>query len=234
MPAIITLLVFTNAALLFLVEPMVGKLVLPYLGGVPVVWNTCIVFFQTALLAGYACAHWATTRLRPRWQLLLFVTLQPLALAVLPLHIPGWALESIPHGGNPIPWLLSLLTVMIGLPFFMVSLTGPLLQKWFADSGYASARDPYFLYAASNAGSLLGLLGYPVLIEWYGQLGLVRQAELWKWGYLALVLIVALVMAFFVFGRSTLQADIPSPVPQVLERISWRRRLRWVALALVP
>ncbi|HZU36884.1 MAG TPA: fused MFS/spermidine synthase [Gemmataceae bacterium] len=234
MPVIITLVVFVNAALLFLVEPMVGKLVLPYLGGVPVVWNTCIVFFQTALLAGYACAHWATTRLRPRWQFVLFVLLQPLALAVLPLHIPGWALETVPQGVNPLPWLLSLLVVAIGLPFFVVAMTGPLLQKWFADSGYPSARDPYFLYAASNAGSLLGLLGYPVLIEWFFQIGLVRQAALWKWGYIGLVSAVGLTMLYLVCRRPAVGAVDIHPAQPVMERITTRRRLRWVALAFLP
>ncbi len=234
MPVVITLVVFLNAALLFLVEPMVGKLVLPYLGGVPMVWNTCMVFFQTALLAGYACAHWATSRLRPRLQLVLFVLLQPVALAVLPLHIPAWALASVPHGDNPIPWLLGLLTVAIGLPFFIISLTGPLMQKWFADSGLPSARDPYFLYAASNAGSLLALLGYPFLVEWYFQLGLNRQAWLWMWGYAGLVTVTALILGYLAWKRPTAEPmQEPTDNPSS-EAISIGRRLRWVAWAFLP
>src|SRR5262249_40795843 len=160
---------FVSAALLFLVQPMIGKMLLPYLGGTPAVWNTCMVFFQAALLGGYAYAHALTRRLEVRRQLLLHAGL--LVLPLVPLAL--WQLDArrlaqdwLPRDyGNPIPWLLAMLALAAGLPFLVVSTTGPLLQKWFAETGHPGAKDPYFLYAASNLGSMLGLLGYPTLVE---------------------------------------------------------------------
>src|SRR5208282_4455874 len=150
---------FCSATLLFLIEPMVGKMMLPLLGGTPAVWNTCMVFFQAALLAGYAYAHAMTTWLGTRRQVLLHTGLIFLPLLVLPIGlVSGWV---PPDNSNPIPWLLGLLTVSIGLPFFVLSSSAPLLQKWFANTDHPSAKDPYFLYAASNLGSMLALLSYP-------------------------------------------------------------------------
>src|SRR5439155_1552207 len=126
---------------------MVAKMVLPSLGGTPAVWNTCMVFFQAALLAGYAYAHATTGWLGTRRQVILHGILLFLPFLVLPIGVAsGW----VPPGdANPIPWLLALLVVSVGLPFFLLSTSAPLLQKWFAHPGHHSARDPYFLYAAS-------------------------------------------------------------------------------------
>ena len=163
MVALYSATLFVSAALLFLVQPMFARLVLPLLGGSPSVWNTAMVFYQAMLLAGYAYAHLCTARLgvvrHASWHVLL--VLVPLAL--LPIAIPpGW---TPPADGNPGPWLLALMVVAVGAPFFAVSTTSPLLQRWFAASGHRRAADPYFLYAASNPGSLLALLSYPLWLE---------------------------------------------------------------------
>jgi len=145
-----------SAALLFMVQPLFARMVLPMLGGSPAVWNTTVVFYQAVLLAGYCYAHAAPARLGRKRQVGLHALLLLLPLLVLPIGIPaGWR---APTDSNPIPWLLGLLTMTVALPFFVVSTTSPLLQRWFASSGHRAAADPYFLYAASNAGSMLGLL----------------------------------------------------------------------------
>ena len=151
--------IFTGAALLFVVQPMVGRMVLPLLGGSPAVWNTAMVFYQAVLLAGYAYAHFTTRWLGVRRQAGLHAVLLLLAFLVMPVVIPhGWA---PPTTHNPIPWLLAVLAMTVGVPFFVVSATSPLLQRWFSASGHRDAADPYFLYAASNCGSLLALAVYP-------------------------------------------------------------------------
>jgi SAM-dependent methyltransferase len=176
------LTLFTSATLLFLVQPMIGKMILPLLGGTPEVWNTCMVFFQAMLLAGYAYAH-ATTRwlgVRRQAAVHLFVLVIPLILflAVGPLVVN----KSFIHGGvNPIPGVLMVLLVSVGLPFFVVSTTSPLLQHWFSSTDHPAARDPYFLSTASNLGSMLALVGYPALVEPY--LPLQGQRVTWAVGY---------------------------------------------------
>src|SRR5262249_53160718 len=154
------LTLFVSAALLFLVQPMVAKMVLPTLGGTPAVWNTCMVFFQATLLAGYAYAHATTAWLGVRRQALLHLALLLCPLALCPLPVPPLGLAAgwePPADGNPVFWLLGLLLVSVGLPFFVLATSGPLLQKWFAGTGHPGAADPYYLYAASNLGSLLAL-----------------------------------------------------------------------------
>ena len=219
--------IFLTASLLFVVQPMFARMVLPLLGGSPAVWNTCLVFYQAALLAGYLYAHATTSWLGVRRQAALHVGLVLLPLLFLPIGIPsGW---TPPAAASPIPWLLALLAVAVGLPFFVVSTTSPLLQKWFAATGHPAAGDPYFLYAASNLGSMLGLLGYPVLLE--PRLRLSEQSRLWSGGYL-LLLAFTLACAVLLWR---------SPVPALADPSRGRsigvtagRRLRWVLLALVP
>ena len=209
---------FLAAALLFMVQPMVARQVLPLLGGSPAVWNTSLVFFQAALLAGYVYAHWMG-RHRPRQHLWLLA----LPVLVLPIGLPAGWMPPTEH--NPIPWLLKALAVMVGLPFVVVATTSPLLQRWFAATG----RDPYFLYAASNAGSLVGLLSYPTLVE--PTLRLQQQSQLWAAGYLTLAVLVA---GCAVVGRSYEAANGNADSRGRPTLISWRRRLRWVLLAFAP
>jgi hypothetical protein len=219
---------FLSAALVFWVQPMFGKMVLPLLGGAPSVWNTCLVFFQAALLVGYLYAH-AQTRLRfLRHRMLMHLTLLAAALVVLPVHVPsGW---TPPTESNPIPWLLALLSISVGLPFVLVSASAPLLQNWFAESGRPGSRDPYFLYAASNAGSLVGLLGYPVLIE--PRLTLSHQAWLWTGGYALLLLCFLATSAALWRSPRTIAAS--SEAGDADDRPQWRMRWTWVILAAVP
>jgi hypothetical protein len=179
--------VFLSAFLLFQVQPLLGKCILPWFGGTPAVWTTCMLFFQTVLFLGYAYAHLLCVRLSPRGQLLVHAGLIAAAALTLPiLPSDDWK----PSGGeNPVALILLLLAASVGLPFFVLSSTGPLLQSWFAntaDSRHASAKEsasPYRLYALSNAGSLLALVSYPFLFE--PAFDSATQAALWSWGFLA-------------------------------------------------
>lgn len=231
-----TLTLFLSASLLFVVQPMFTRLVVPLLGGSPGVWNAGQAFFQIALLCGYAYAHISSKRLKSRWQIALHLALglSPLLLLILPIHIPiGW---TPPTDTNPLPWLLGLLTVAVGLPFFVLAATTPLLQHWFSRSGHPSAADPYFLYAASNAGSLLALLSYPTLIE--PNLRLTEQNWAWMGGY---VLLIGLIVACAVLvwrRKQTPETETPTtaehPTPVENGAITHRRRIRWVLLAVAP
>jgi hypothetical protein len=217
---------FFNAVLLFCVEPMVARILLPRLGGAPAVWVTCMLFFQAALLAGYAYAHAVGAKLRGRLQLLHIVVVA-LPLAVLPLRFPG----HLPFGGeDPVLALLLLLVAGAGLPFLVVSTTAPLVQTWFSRGGHPAAADPYFLYAASNLGSLVGLALYPAVLE--PTLGLGAQTRLWSWGYAVCALLVS-ACALVASSARTPDALAAQDAP-VTESISFRRKLRWLTLAFVP
>jgi len=225
---------FLSAALSFGVQPMIGKMVLPLLGGVPAVWNTCMVFFQSTLLLGYAYAHWSTRWVGSRYHALSHLGLMLLPAAVLPISISQRMIGSLPTGANPIPWLLVFLALTAGLPLLVVSATAPLLQKWFASTTHPDAGNPYFLYAASNAGSLLGLLGYPILIE--PRLRLTQQSRLWAVGYGILVVLV-LCCAVTMWRRKAPTSGSDKCASDDLEGarpVGWRRRLRWMLLAFVP
>jgi len=225
---------FLSAALLFLVEPMIGKMLLPLLGGTPAVWNTCLVFFQAALLAGYLYAHAALRFLGRRIQVLahMAVLLLPLLIAgMLPPHIPaGW---EPPAATNPVGWVLLLLLVVIGLPFFALSATTSMMQRWFADSGRPDASDPYFLYAASNAGSLLGLLAFPLLLE--PLLRLSQQSRLWSAGYAVFVAMTALCAGMaWKWGTNHPATEIEKSAAAGKVPVAWSTRWRWIALAFIP
>ncbi|MSR55491.1 MAG: hypothetical protein EXS09_19725 [Gemmataceae bacterium] len=237
---------FVSATLLFLVQPMVGKMVLPLLGGTPAVWNTCMVFFQALLLAGYYYSHRTTTTLLTPKQVrvhsaLLFVTLGAFALAaaLIENHSPVPIVKSLAPQGSDLPFfgVLLLLAAAIGLPFFTVSTTAPLLQKWFSETGHPSAKDPYFLYAASNFGSLLALVAYPFVVE--PNLTLVAQAWMWAGGFLVLTGLI------FLCGKAVLNAPPPKPPIQKSKKAPepkpvdeplppWTTRLRWLILAAIP
>lgn len=237
MLALFVITLFLGSSLLFLVQPMFAKMVLPLLGGTPAVWNTCMVFFQAALLGGYLYAHLSTKWLGVRKQALLHIVVLLVPLIVLPLAVPeGW---SPPSEGNPIWWLLLLLTVAIGLPFFVVSSSAPLLQKWFSATGHHSAHDPYFLYAASNLGSMLALLAYPVLVEPTLKLG--EQSAWWSWGYGGLVVMTSLCVVALWMAKRGAKDELPGSAPVAPKEttivdgpLTWSRRLKWIALAAVP
>jgi hypothetical protein len=215
--------IFVGSALLFLVEPMCAKMVLPLLGGTPAVWNTCMVFFQAGLLLGYAYAHFLPNRLGLGRQAMLHVLLLASAAWLLPITLP----ESIPAGWQPVLWLLLALTWAVGLPFMLLAASAPLLQRWYAQGDRAQLRDPYFLYAASNLGSFTGLLSYPLLIE--PGLSLDGQRWLWLAGYLTLLILTTFCLPWNASRTNTVgPALAQAPAPTL------PRRLRWVLLATIP
>jgi hypothetical protein len=236
--AIFTITIFLGAALLFVVQPMIAKMLLPLLGGSPAVWNTCMVFFQAALLAGYAYAHWSVRILGPRRQALMHSILVLAPFAVLPIALRG---GEPPPDGSPIPWLLLALAATIGLPFVVAATGGPLLQRWFAATGHRAAGDPYFLYAASNAGSLIALLGYPLLIEPLTTLG--QQRWLWSGGYAAFALLtIGCGLVVLRSSAAVAAAPVPAVPPATGREVRditdaeslWRQRLLWIGLAFIP
>ncbi|HEX5077553.1 MAG TPA: fused MFS/spermidine synthase [Geminicoccaceae bacterium] len=221
---------FVSALLLFWIQPMFSRMVLPTLGGSPAVWNTAMVFCQTALLAGYLYAHLVSRWLSLRRQVAFHLAFLALAALTLPIAIgPSWA---PPTEGTPVLWLIGLLAWCLGLPFLVVSATAPLLQKWFAASGHPAGRDPYFLYGASNLGSMLALLGYPLLLEPF--LTIARQNEAWTLGYAALAALVA-ICGLAVWRRPRPgDAFCEAPAQGAERAVGWRRRLHWLALSFAP
>lgn len=237
--AVFSVTMFVSSALLFLVEPMFAKMALPLLGGSASVWTTCLLFFQAMLLAGYAYAHASARRMELRSQVAVHGALLLAALAFLPIHLPrGWLPPPEP---NPVGWLLRLLLAGVGLPFFALSATTPILQAWFAHSADPSSGDPYFLYAASNSGSLVGLLAYPFVLE--PRLRLSEQSRLWAgcYGGLLLLTLICILLVWRSPHRASARVSAP-PLDLRLGKIgtdnkdhpSLRQRWRWVALAFVP
>ena len=200
---------FVSAFLLFCVQPMIAKLVLPLLGGSPAVWTTCMVFFQGAVLAGYAYAHATTSWMGVRRPDAGAGGLLLLPLLALPFGLPADAAQSLSPEANPTGWLFRLLLTMVALPFFVVSTSAPILQHWFTRSGHPTAHDPYFLYGASNLGSMLALLAYPLLIE--PNLRLAQQSKAWALGY---GVYVALVLACAAVVSRGQQDDLRDPDSQ--------------------
>lgn len=220
--------IFASAALLFTVEPMFTKMVLPRLGGSAAVWTTATVFFQSMLLAGYVYAHLLTKFVPPRTALIVHLLVTVAACAVLPLHVAaGWGKP--PAEGEAL-WLIGLFTASIGLPFFALSANGPLLQAWFARTDHPSAKDPYFLYVASNIGSFLALLAYPFAIEPF--VGLGAQASIWTAGFYCLILLIG--------GCAALSSRSIHPVPALTVpeapgiRPGWKEVVTCMGLSAVP
>jgi hypothetical protein len=227
--ALFALTLFGSAFLLFVLEPMVAKALLPKLGGTPMVWNTCMVFFQTMLLAGYAAAHLTSAGRSLRCSIWVYVVLLLVGTIALPL---SFAL--IPEtSAHPVIRLLVELGRIAGLPVLALSMSAPVLQASFAQTGLPRARDPYFLYAASNAGSLLALLLYPTLIE--PRLGLHRQVTVWAAIYV-IVAGAAGACMFVARQRSLVSDDTPAArgPGRSPSGTSGRQRLRWIVLAFIP
>ncbi len=238
LPALYAVTLFVGAALLFLVQPLVGKLLLPLVGGTPGVWNTCMVFFQVVLLTGYLYAHRSTGKLGVRRQAVAHLLVLATVVIVFKVAVAGT--------GSPVPVVPSILPddqdnsllmfvqlgtavgVAVGVPFFVLSTTSPLLQRWFASTGHVSAKDPYFLYAASNAGSLLGLLAYPLLIE--PRLRLAEQQWVFAGGVMGYVGLVFACALTVIRKPAAVEEHAVgnSPKPD-----RWRVA-RWVALAALP
>ncbi len=227
---------FLGSMLLFLVQPMVAKMLLPLLGGSPAVWNTAMVFFQAALLAGYGLAHLSLTRLGLRRQPIVQMALFCLPVLVLPVAVPdGW---HPPTGVEPALWTLLALTLMVGAPFLMLSTASPTIQRWFAGTNHPQADDPYFLYAAGNVGSFVGLLAYPFVLE--PRLTLDEQSWLWAGLYVSFVVLsgcCALALRKHPAGTvrppgtASSEGTVTTPLRTTIDN---RTRLRWVYFAAVP
>src|ERR1700680_80316 len=184
---IYTAAIFLSAGLLFAVQPMFTKMVLPRLGGSPSVWAVAMVFFQGILLLGYAYADILTRFVRGPLALLIHLAVMLGGAIFLPVAVAkGWGL---PPADREQLFFLGLFSVSIGSPFFALSANGPLLQAWFARSGLGQADNPYFLYAASNIGSLLALFAYPFVAEPFSTLGF--QGNIWRSGYYLLTALIA-------------------------------------------
>jgi hypothetical protein len=221
---------FLSALLLFSVQPMIAKMVLPRLGGSPSVWAVSMCFFQVVLLTGYCYAH-LLNRLTAWWLApLIHLLLLSMVVFVFPMGLPAWSAE--PSDGDTYLWLIGVLSVGVGLPFFAISANAPLLQAWFALTGHPHRRDPYFLYAASNFGSLVALLAYPTLIEPF--VGLAVQRTLWTSALLVLVLMIAGAGLLMVARRQHGESSIAADTADMLKPVTWKMRARWIALALLP
>jgi hypothetical protein len=243
---VFTATTFLSALLLFSVQPMFAKMVLPVLGGAPSVWAVALCFFQGALLAGYCYAHASVAWLPARIAGPLHLAICLLAFLVLPIALP--AAWGEPPPGEPYLWQLGLFAAAIGLPFVAVSANAPLLQAWFHRTGDPRAADPYFLYAASNLGSFVALLGYPFVLE--PAFGLAQLSRFWTIGYALLVAALALCLLLVVqrngarSGSETSTEPAPDGVPAAsptsamnapdIAAPGWKDRLSWIGLALVP
>ena len=225
--AVYTASVFVSAFLLFSIQPMFTKMVLPQLGGTPAVWSVAMVFFQGLLLLGYLYAHLLNAFLGARAALSVHVCVLAAGLLACPIALATGS--AAPPTDGEAAWLVSAFTLSVGLPFFAVSTNGPLLQAWFARSGHPQAAEPYFLYGASNLGSFSALLLYPVAIE--PLLTLREQSWLWSVAYGAFILLIA---ACAVFAWRADWARPKRGSEGAATRPSALQRLRWVALAFVP
>lgn len=220
---------FVGAGLLFWIQPMFAKMVLSLLGGSPAVWNTAMVFFQASLLAGYAYAHWLAARFSPKAQLFIHAVVLLSAFLFLPVSV---AQGCIPDAETiPVFWLLGLLSVSIGLPFLAVAATAPLMQRWFSHTGHSHAGDPYFLYGASNLGSILGLLGFPLVLA--PLLSVREQSLAWTGGFVALAALIAL-SGWLAARRRTAPAKTNPAANPAAARPDWRARAGWIAYSAIP
>jgi hypothetical protein len=230
-----TLSIFVSAVLLFSVQPLFTKMVTPVLGGTPAVWSIALVFFQAVLLAGYGYAHIIKTYFTHKMGVAFHLALMAIVLALfLPIRFdPSWGIP--PQDGQAL-WLLIVFGASVGLPFFANAANGPLLQAWFARSSHPQAHDPYFLYGASNLGSMISLIAYPFVVE--PSLTLKEQSVWWMYGFGALALLIGvsvmlLSKAFRAEQSTTLSSLLPSHVP-LPSQVTVRDGLIWMLLAFIP
>ncbi|NNL89106.1 MAG: fused MFS/spermidine synthase [Marinicaulis sp.] len=227
--AAFTASIFISASLLFAVQPMFTKMALPFLGGAPNVWNTAMVFFQAMLLGGYIYAHILSKYLSLPLQLAVHIGVLAFGLIFLPIAISP---DATPAMESPALWLIGLFAASLGAPFFALSAQAPLLQRWFSYTSHPHAHDPYFMYAASNLGSLLVLCAYPLVIE--PSIGLTAQSASWMYGYIILIAFIAGAGLVAIFNSDGQAKAKEIEDPEQAEEISWKRRLQWVSIAFVP
>lgn len=223
------LTLFSSASLMFVLQPMFGKALLPLLGGSASVWNTCMVFYQSILFLGYLYAHLLSTRLGYRTHLFIHASLLIISLYFLPIAIPEGS--NPPTSGNPSLWLITTLSISIGLPFFILSTNSPLLQKWFSRIGHHTSSDPYYLSIASNSGSLIALLSYPFLLE--PTIGISLQQRFWSVGFLLLTALIVLCMTLLKQQHFQTNAQRKS-ASLLIQKPSLKVQFEWLLLAFVP
>ena len=229
--AIFSAALFASAMLLFGIQPLYAKLVLPKLGGSPAVWSVALVFFQSILLLGYAYAHFLAAKLKRQHGVILHFTLMVAVLAWLPVSYPEEWTE-LPQSGQTL-WVFGVFLSGVGVPFFAVSATAPLMQSWFAHSGHPHAGDPYFLYGASNIGSLLALISYPFVFEPF--LSVRQQSAVWTGGYVLLCfLILCCWMLVLKNPQTGRQFSVAGTEPRRASQSGGGLRLKWAFLAMVP
>ncbi len=218
---------FLSALLIFAIQPMFTKMVLPKLGGSPSVWSVAMVVFQVALFVGYVYAHLLARILKPAWAALLHLAFLALVTLTLPFGIAkGFGIA--PEHGITF-WLIGLFFASIGLPFVALAASAPLLQSWFTSTGHRQAANPYVLYASSNLGSFAALLAYPILIE--PLFPLQSQIAMWSTGFYALVVLIAGSAIFAVRPRST---SARPDIDPAAERSSVLQYVSWMTLAAIP
>ena len=225
-----------SAFLLFALEPLITRMVLPLMGGSASVWNTALLFFQSTLLVGYAYAH-ALSRFSNRAQLIVHGLLLIIAVLFLPPSVVnGW----LPQLGDlPVISLLVALSAAIGVPFLALAATAPLIQRWYFQTGIPGSEDPYFLYAASNVGSIAALISYPILIE--PLIGLGAQSGIWSAGFVLVGCMIIAAGARATFGKRVVSPDPakirvakPKFKTSTMTDISWKHRARWLSWSFVP
>lgn len=226
--AVFSLTLFVSAALMFAVQPMIGKMLLPLIGGTPAGWIVAMAFFQIMLLAGYFLAH-ALSLATPRRHGMLYIFALLAGAWFLPLHLSDTLNEKLPISIE----ILRLLTMTIAVPFIALSATSSTIQRLFTVTGHSAASDPYFLYAASNLGSFVGLFAYPLLAE--PLMGISQQTYMWQAGFMMLIVLATVCLAFARHKQLAAQApDVHASITADNSRVSWSDRAWWVLLAFIP
>lgn len=230
-----------GAANMFALQPMIGKLLAPWLGSVPAVWTTCMLFFQMILLAGYVYVHWLTKSFGIKRQLLFHGVAVAIAITSLPLALPELMIRNIPEEGYHVFWIFITLTITVGGPAFVLSATAPLIQAWFGATTHKLASNPYPLYVASNSGSLIGLISYPFLVE--PNLSLTTQRAVWSVSWLIYAVLLSIV-AILCWRRMKSTSPSASEAVAALSQSASKEKtvarsfglaakLTWVALSFV-
>jgi hypothetical protein len=222
--------IFIGSFLLFLIQPLVGKILLPCLGGAPAVWTTCMLFFQTALLAGYLYAEKSIKRLGSEKQSVIHLLLMVLGFLLLPLDVDFSNLDQA--FDSPVSWLFARLTGSIGFLFFLISANAPLLQRWYSEAGQSDSEDPYFLYSASNAGSLLALLMYPFFFE--PLFSLTVHKHIWSALYILQTFLVAACAFSLWKGSAKISARTRLEEKFYDATLSWPVAMKWVLWGFIP
>lgn len=232
MVAVYALTSILSAFLVFFIQPVVAKIALPTLGGTPAVWNGCMLFFQAMLLGGYLYANVLSNRVRLQIQPFIHIALLALALVTFPMQFNG--MEGVDPATRPMLWLMSMLLFSVGVPFFVISATAPLLQRWFSHTNHRDAANPYFLYAASNIGSMGALLCYPFFIEPFYEL--LKQVRSWESGVMLLAVLFVPVAWFLLshIKRQVFVEPVYDEAIPIAKQVSWGQRGEWVVYSAVP